>query len=383
MRFDDGFSASTCRLFEFDEKTLQAVLANDGGVSIKGAQPDEAVLCTKDATFVIRLAESSNTFLLASSDAAAGGKPGEEPVHVHASVSAHFETIRIAARPGPLLKLLRAFPYSGGGARDSDVSGGVTADPPIDATGVQLRRLTLAELEGMVQCSSGELRAALQAAHALDVDGHWCVLDAQLERDLVECITALCIENEWPLDAVPTGRCVEICMGQLEGVDELSVRHCLRTHSTLAAADWETWCGATSVETIALSADTLTTAKAQTLLASCDAWPQDKFFEEWAELLPPGCVPALSHLAGLAVIMPSGGGEAEQPTVQALDVGSLSAVPKERFAALFRVKKVWTMAELEPYVNDILDPGCAPTKLVLQYARSMGASDGEAKYVSR
>ena len=33
---------------------------------------------------------------------------------------------------------------------------------------------------------------------------------------------------------------------------------------------------------------------------------------------------------------------------------------------------MWTMAELEPYVSDILDPGCAPTKLVLQYARSMG-----------
>ena len=60
-----GFSTSGYKMFELDENVLQALLRDDGSVSIKGGRADEAVLCTEDRTYTLRLAESSNTILLA------------------------------------------------------------------------------------------------------------------------------------------------------------------------------------------------------------------------------------------------------------------------------------------------------------------------------
>ena len=41
------------------------------------------------------------------------------------------------------------------------------------------------------------------------------------------------------------------------------------------------------------------------------------------------------------------------------------------------------MAELEPYVKSLLDPGSAMTKLVLQHARSVTLNHGTVGYVPR
>ena len=64
-RFGADLNAQTYRLFEMDEATLQQLLKDDGSLTIKGGRDDDAVLCTADKTYTLRLAESSNSFLLA------------------------------------------------------------------------------------------------------------------------------------------------------------------------------------------------------------------------------------------------------------------------------------------------------------------------------
>ena len=71
------------------------------------------------------------------------------------------------------------------------------------------------------------LLAALQACRALEVEGRWCVLDPQLEMDIVECVLSLCVEHEWALSAVPTFDAVNLALAQFDTFDELSVRHAL------------------------------------------------------------------------------------------------------------------------------------------------------------
>lgn len=369
---------------------------NLGRVSIKGGRNDEAVLCTADKTFMLRLAESSNVMLLApntghkrkqrdETTATEEGAAGdEEALEVQASVSAHFEIIRCAPKTGGLLALLSARPHLG--ASDTE-----PAEAAPDAS-TSPSRLTLAELEVAVQASGAELRAALRKARALAVNGRWCVLDGQLEQDIMEALLSLCTEHEWPLNAVPVRNCVELCCEQFAGFDELSVRHCLRAHSAQSLpadgpAAWEAWVNAASLEELALDPSAISCFRVRSLLSMCDVWPKDKFFEAWADALPAGIEPDEALLAGLAVFLPPADAHPSEsnptPMLQALPLSSLSLVPKERFAQLFKVKRNWRLDELAPYVQDLVDPSMAPTKLVLHYSRSVTANDGSVTYVSR
>ena len=389
VSFADGFADSSYRLFELDEPVLQQVLKNDGAVSIKGARNDEAVLCTAEKTFLLRLAESSNALLLAPTNRkrkcteADGGDATEgDGVEVQASVSAHFEILPTAPRTGSLVGLLSKRPYLG--TRDASTVNETDA------------RLTLAGLDRAVQASNVELRAALRAARALPVDGKWCVLDSELEIDIINNVLSHCVGQDWPLTAVPTSRCVELCLTGEDGkpvpdFDEVAIRHCLRTHSIQGseATDFDGWLAAADCAELSLDPNAICRFRARVLLRDCERWPKDRFFEFWSNELPEGLTPDEKHLAGLAVFLPpseSSSGKAadeEGIIIQALALASLSRVPKERFAALFHVKRSWSLAELEPYTRDLVDPSASTTKLVLQHARQVTGHDGSASYVLR
>lgn len=175
-------------------------------------------------------------------------------------------------------------------------------------------------------------------------------------------------------------------MEQFPAFDEPAIRHALVSHSVHASAPWEEWRAAAQKETIALDGVALSRFRARTLLAECDEWPREGFMEAWAESMPPGAsAPDAEHLAGLAVVIDptNAAGSADEPVLRALPLTSLPHVAKARFQTLFGVKHAWTMAELTPYVADLLEPGSAASKLVLQHARSVVANDGSVSYVSR
>ena len=50
------------------------------------------------------------------------------------------------------------------------------------------------------------------AQPSLRVDERWCVLDDQLERDIIETILSLSVEKDWPLSALPAAECVSACL---------------------------------------------------------------------------------------------------------------------------------------------------------------------------
>ena len=95
----------------------------------------------------------------------------------------------------------------GDSSGDMDVEGA-----EVEGAAQPAKRLTWAQLEAAVQCSSGaELQAALlQRARALEVGGgRWCILEAQYAQDVCGSLLDLLVEKEWPLDALPLGEAVE------------------------------------------------------------------------------------------------------------------------------------------------------------------------------
>jgi hypothetical protein len=81
-------------------------------VRIKGGPNDEAVLCTADKTFTVRLAESSNLKMLGVSARTKRMRPDSEQTDevwiAEASATAHFELVRSAPRTGTLATILAA-----------------------------------------------------------------------------------------------------------------------------------------------------------------------------------------------------------------------------------------------------------------------------------
>jgi len=84
----------------------------------------------------------------------------------------------------------------GDSSGDMDVEGA-----EVEGAAQPAKRLTWAQLEAAVQCSSG---AELEVG-----GGRWCILEAQYAQDVCGSLLDLLVEKEWPLDALPLGEAVE------------------------------------------------------------------------------------------------------------------------------------------------------------------------------
>ena len=225
------------------------------------------MLCTATRTYLLRLAESSNTLLLTPGELPKK-PPTEGPpatITISTSASAYYELVPTAPRASALPALLALCPYRdspGEGAGDMDVEGAAVEGAQVKGVQPTARRLTWAQLEAAVQCSGAELQTALQRARALEVDGgRWCVLEAQYEQDVCGSLLDLLVEKEWPLDAMPLREAVEAMADG--GYDELAVRHCARALSTSRLAGWAEWGGALRQQTLALDVEAMCRFRAQ------------------------------------------------------------------------------------------------------------------------
>lgn len=61
---------------------------------------------------------------------------------------------------------------------------------------------------------------------------------------------------------------------------------------------------------------------------------------------------------------------------------SLPTDPKPRFAALFAKRARWTVADISPYLEDIVQPPMTIDKLLFKYAKSFN-KDGIRVYQKR
>ena len=105
----------------------------------------------------------------------------------------------VRRRPGLRLHRPRAAEAAAAGgdsSGDMDVEGA-----EVEGAAQPAKRLTWAQLEAAVQCSSG---AELEVG-----GGRWCILEAQYAQDVCGSLLDLLVEKEWPLDALPLGEAVE------------------------------------------------------------------------------------------------------------------------------------------------------------------------------
>ena len=149
--------------------------------------------------------------------------------------------------------------------------------------------VTWEALEQNVQASTAELKIGLTTMGALEIDGHWRIVDESYLSEVTQLVLGLLVENDWPYTAVPHGACVE----QLPDYCPHVVRHCLAFYGQpVEGAD-----GLWSLDSTKVSAWV-----AQRLLSPGGTggepkeWPKSKFLDAWNDDTPEGITPELGML---------------------------------------------------------------------------------------
>jgi sister chromatid cohesion protein DCC1 len=396
------FDANEIELLELPDDLLQRAREGEELV-FKGGPDEEAVLCTSDATYLLKRVETSNTLLLmrgasgaiddrredeaeadetdeadatqtpsaatvkrrrVSETSNAGGpvtpvteprpartvaafaanEDGQPDLIAHAQAESHLELHRTEPRLERAWRALAAPPHAFAGN-----------DEP-ETTELGLTEETILSL---ARASKGETLAALEIGPAfLDpATNRWRGVDEGYLDHLLDVLCVAADANGWPLSAVPS---IEMCDALvLDGFPKpLTAYAIARFFERVETSDDEKQ---TEASTFAARAASICAFKAGRLLdapanaSSGSKWRLDAFMEKWR-----ACVPEpfrddcdVSLLAGLALVEKAAGENAPigASAVRRLKASSFPREPKARFAALFAVKPRWTLAELTPYVQ--------------------------------
>lgn len=398
------FDANEIELLELPDDLLQR--AREGEELIfKGAPDEEAVLCTSDATYLLKRVETSNTLLLMRgasgvindrrededeadeqdatrtnatpsvettgkrrrvSDASAGGpvtpvteprpartvsafaanEDGQPDLIAHAQAESHLELQLTEPRLERAWRLLSAPPHAFAGT-DGD-----------DDDDVEIERgLTEEAILDMARASKKETLDALEAGPAfLDpATNRWRGVDEGYLDHLLDVLCVVAEAKGWPLNAVPLDDACDALF--IDGFPRPLTAYALARFFERKEVEknGSSSFAARAASICAFKAGRLLDAPANA--AGGAKWRLDAFVDRWRARVPEPFRDACeaSLLAGLALVEKAGGENASQRIVRPLKASSLPRDPKARFAALFAFKPRWTLKELAPYVVPTAD----------------------------
>ncbi|XP_032836064.2 sister chromatid cohesion protein DCC1 [Petromyzon marinus] len=338
-------------ILETDE-TLSGELRAGHSLVIRGDGEDHAVLCTGDATYELRAADTSNLLLLLpdarTADSLWAEGHAEAPrlltAHVFGFANSYLEVRRCRPRLKKLRSLLGECPFSG---------------PENEAQYEGQQKYTTADLLDRVQASEVELQAGLKALNACQIDGRWRMLDLDYEMRLLSLLTQLVDSESWSFRHVPLRVCLDE-LGVLEPRD--MIEHCLNCYG-----EWtdEEEGGAAEV-VYSLHEDRVCRALAVMLLKGCVKFNLAEFCDVWRQSVPEGMDAQLGQLQGVALVERA----ARPEVISLLRVEDLPDDPQERFSKLFSLRDKWTEEDIAPYVRDLCAEKQSVSALLTKHARS-------------
>ncbi|NXM68944.1 DCC1 protein, partial [Serilophus lunatus] len=317
-----------------------------GLLVIRGDKDEQAVLCSQDKTYDMKIADTSNMLLFIP-----GCKTPEqlsadpESCNIFHSQIAGFsnnywELRRCRPKLKKLRKLLMENPYDG-------------PDRCKDQT-LTFSRYTTEDLLSLVQASEEEILHHLQVIDACKIEGYWRILEFDYEMKLLDHVTQLIDSESWPLSKVPLRTCLEE-LGSLEPRE--MIEHILLSYGRKYVDDGEVF--------FEMREDKICRAIAQMLLQNAVKFNLSEFQEVWQQSVPEGMTTRLDQLKGLALVDKSSRPE----TIFLLKVEDLPEDNQERFNSLFGIREKWTEVDITPYIQDLCAEKQTVGALLTKYAR--------------
>uniref|UniRef100_A0A8C8SEC4 Sister chromatid cohesion protein DCC1 n=1 Tax=Pelusios castaneus TaxID=367368 RepID=A0A8C8SEC4_9SAUR len=358
LSFSPRVSAGECCLLQL-EPGLCAELEAGQSVVIRGEKDEQAVLCSKDKTYDMKIADTSNMLLFIP-----GCKTPEQLLAdqtscniIHSQIAGfsnnYWELRRCRPKLKKLKKLLMENPYEG---PEREREKALTDS-----------KYTTDDLLDQIQASEEEILHQLQVINACKIEGYWRVLEFDYEMKLLNHVTQLIDSESWSFNKVPLSICLQE-LGSLEPKE--MIQHILLSYGMKYTEGAEIY--------FEMNEDKICTATAQMLLQNAVKFNLSEFQEVWQQSVPAGMTTNLDQLKGLALLDRNSRPE----TIFLLKVEDLPENNQERFNSLFTIREKWTEADIAPYIQDLCAEKQTVAALLTKYARS-SMQNGVKVYNSR
>ncbi|XP_014282167.1 sister chromatid cohesion protein DCC1 isoform X1 [Halyomorpha halys] len=337
------------KILELDKELFKCLKESDKLV-LRGQKTDKAVLCTKNKTFDIKEAETSNSLLLIPNLKFAEDVPAEsgdrdiEEKEIVGVYHEYFELKQIRPRLLPLRNFLKMKPYKGIELEEEDQSGEGYFDTE--------------KLLEFVQASEEELVDALRDIQAFSVNGKWRILDNDYHFRVLGQFLALVESNSWGLDQIPFG----------ESLSELSalfpdyvLHHIFQIYLEPTGEYTDN-----DDELFKLVEFKICRFLGTYLLRTVEKFNLNDFLRTWRDSVPEGMITSLDQLGGLAVMTP----DSRPPAIWLLDEEDLPEDFQERFTILFSAKERWTYDEIHPYIKRLSTEKQSVNSILTKYSRT-------------
>jgi len=360
LTFVDDLSASDFKLIEMPNELLDLITEKGSHVVLRGDKSEEAVLCTENATYELRAADTSNILLLLPSLKTPKCKGfrdiGDSPVDLKivGNVSSYYELKKSTPKLAKLREILGLAPYRGPEYESSNAN----------------NRYTFDDLKDKVQASEVEISKGLERIGAFCLDDCWRTLDISYKEKAFAQILKLTEEKQWDLDAVPLERTCEI-------LNELYPREVIQTCFGIFGERVD--CSDEPEVMFRLIEDRVCQFFAECILRGAEKFNYNEFFEAWQQSVPDGLQTKKEQLKGIVLE----DFNSHPPVIWHFPAYELPDEPSERFNRLFKVRVKWTRDELEPYIKDLCGPSLSMNALLLKFARCSTDSTGNKIYNSK
>ncbi|XP_063113743.1 sister chromatid cohesion protein DCC1 isoform X1 [Cavia porcellus] len=273
LRFGPG---AQCCLLELEPALCRSLEAGHSLV-IRGEKDEQAVLCSGDKTYELKVADTSNLLLCVPGCKTPEqlAREAEPPDLIHAEIfgfaNNYWELRRCRPKLQKLRRLLMKNTYEG-------------PDSPKEMDSNRTT-YTTEDLLDVIQASKEEIMSHLQILNACEIGGYWRVLEFDYEMKLLNHVTQLVDSESWSFSKVPLSVCLQE-LGPLE--PEEMIEHCLKCYGRKYVDEGEVY--------FELSADKICRATAQMLLQNAVKFNLAEFQAVWQQSVPEGMVTSLDQL---------------------------------------------------------------------------------------
>lgn len=388
LHFTEDFSQDRFKLLELGPELeqiltsgtpVELVIKGPSGAAIAG-RDYSATLCTKDATYLMRKAESSNThFLLPPASHKSSDDKGQQEGNVNSDVcnmisgqiDFAYELIRIAPRLSPMLQLLQEHPFDEAlcdltlseveAFSEEECNNGA----PVPCARLAHKGWAFKDLAAYLQASEVEIANELERLGAFELQGRWMTIATSLENDVFELCVAVSVEHGMDADSIQ----VQTVMKQLaHRFGDLIILQVLNKYRAQGSPQL-------TAETKEFALNKLKTARfcaEQILRRANDAVAVNDFERSWELALPNNVPTDPRALAGVAISFEEGSGG--RKVYRYFPASRLSMDAKVCFAELFATRKQWKLVELEPYISHLIGPNTKKADLLRRFTRSVRVS---------
>jgi len=328
-------------------KDLASYLKTGDVLTIRGEDAENAVICSKDRTYDIKEAETSNSLMFldkivfpdsidkTSSERSLGWSEVGGVFHKY------LEIIEIRPKLRKIKETLSQNLYNEDTRRDNK------------------KGMTNNELLDIIQASEEELLKGLKQYECVQVDGMWFILDQDYQMMVLSRILKFFDENSWKLD----------CVHKKETVSTLSS---LVSDQVLDQV-FDIYCDPMEggeEDEFSVNKEKVSRFFGDFLLATISGYVLEEFLEMWQKAVPDGIKTDLDHLSGLVLV----DRDQSPPVIKRFTEDSLPVNIQDRLNVLFNARERWTLTEISPFVEPLTTNKLNVNALLTKYARPLNIS---------